>query len=139
MPQNGFHIGQLAKRLATSTKTLRFYESIGLLRPPGRSASDYRIYDHATMARAQLVIDLRRMGLTIGDLQELFRPENADQMRSRLLGLIDEKLREMYMQLGVLQGRTDDLSARHAALLATPRSRAPGCVCDALLRPCRCA
>ena len=138
MGKDGIHIGQLAKMLDTSTKTLRFYEGMGLLNPPGRSASAYRLYDDAAVVRARLVIDLRRLGLTIHELQELLHPDNAKQVRVRLLALLDEKLREMYLQLSVLQGRSDDLSARHAALLATPRGNPPECICAVLFRPCTC-
>ncbi len=138
MVQDGIHIGKLAKMLATSTKTLRFYEVMGLLNPPGRSASAYRLYDDSAMARARLVVELRRLGLSIHELQELLDPMNANCLRVRLLGLMDEKLRDMYVQLSVLQGRTDDLSARHEALLSTPRTRPPACICDALFRPCTC-
>ena len=138
MAQVGIHIGQLAKMLATSTKTLRFYEGMGLLNPPGRSASAYRLYDDGTVDRAKLVVELRRLGLTIHELQELLHPDNAKTLRLRLLGLMDEKLRDMYLQLSVLQGRSDDLAARHEALLATPRSRPPDCICDALFRNCTC-
>lgn len=138
MAQDGIHIGKLAKMLATSTKTLRFYEGIRLLNPPGRSASAYRLYDESTVAKARLVVELRRLGLTIHELQELLHPDNAKTLRLRLLGLMDEKLRDMYLQLSVLQGRSDDLSARHEALLATPRGRRPECICDALFRKCTC-
>ena len=138
MAHDGIHIGQLAKMLATSTKTLRFYEGMGLLNPPGRSASAYRLYDNGTVDRARLVVELRRLGLTIHELQELLHPDNAKTLRLRLLGLMDEKLRDMYLQLSVLQGRSDDLSARHEALLATPRTRRPECICDALFRTCTC-
>ena len=138
MAHDGIHIGQLAKMLATSTKTLRFYEGMGLLNPPGRSASAYRLYDNGTVDRARLVVELRRLGLTIHELHELLHPDNAKTLRLRLLGLMDEKLRDMYLQLSVLQGRSDDLSARHEALLATPRTRRPECICDALFRTCTC-
>ncbi len=138
MAQDGIHIGILAKMLSTSTKTLRFYEDMGLLDPPGRSASAYRLYDDSTVARARLVVELRRLGLTIRELQELLHPDHAKTLRQRLLGLMDDKLRDMYLQLSVLQGRSDDLSARHEALLATPRSRCPECICDALFRSCTC-
>lgn len=139
MAQNGIRIGQLAKMLDTTTKTLRFYEAIGLLAAPGRSESAYRLYDTAAVARARLVIDLRQLGLTLQELQDLLRDDPVSTPRQRLLALMDEKLRAMYLELGILQGRTDDLSARHAALLATPRGRPPGCMCAALLRPCSCA
>lgn len=123
MAQNGIRIGQLAKMFGTTTKTLRFYESIGLLKPAVRSESGYRLYDSTAVDKARRVIGLRRLDLTIQELQDLVREDRKMTLRQRLLALMDEKLREMYLQLSVLQGRCDDLSARHEALLATPRDR----------------
>ena len=54
-------IGELAKQLCTTTKTLRFYEQIGLLGRAGRSESAYRLYDAEAVATARLVIGLRHL------------------------------------------------------------------------------
>ena len=138
MAAQGIRIGELAKLLRTTTKTLRFYEQIGLLEPVQRSESAYRLYGEEAVATARLVIGLRHLELTIPELQQLVGREGTATRRQRLLALMDERLRRIYLELSVLQGRCDDLAARHAALLATPRERPPKCVCDALLQPCTC-
>ena len=138
MVHTGMRIGQLATVLGTTTKTLRFYESIGLLEPTLRSESGYRLYDRSGVDRARLVVGLRRLDLSILELQSLLLEDQHMTLRQRLLARMDEKLREVYLQLSVLQGRCDDLSARHEALLSTSRDRPPQCICDALFRPCLC-
>ena len=135
----GMRIGELAKLLGTTTKTLRFYEQIGLLGPARRSQAAYRLYGGEEVATARLVIGLRHLELTIAELQDLLRDDGRTTRRQRLLAMMDERLRRMELELSVLQGRSDDLGARHAALLATPRERPPHCVCEALLQPCGCA
>lgn len=134
----GLRIGELAKLLGTTTKTLRFYEQLGLLGPSQRSESAYRLYDAKAVDAARRVIGLRHLDLTLQELEELLGGDGKSTRRQRLLALLDEKLRAMYLQIGVLQGKVDDLAARHSALLATPRDRPPQCVCDALLQPCSC-
>lgn len=136
--RTGLRIGELARLLGTTTKTLRFYEEIGLLGSPRRSVSSYRLYDDEAVAQARLVIGLRHLELTIPELQELLHEDGRRTRRQRLLALMDERLRRMELELSLLQGRHEDLSARHAALLATPRGRPAGCICDALLQPCSC-
>ena len=138
MAQHRIRIGALARMLGTTSKTLRFYEQIGLLGPPHRSESAYRLYDDDAVEAARLVIGLRHLELTIPELQDLMRSDGKATRRQRLLALMDERLRHIYLELGILQGRCDDLAARHVALLATPRERPPDCVCDALLQPCNC-
>lgn len=131
-------IGELAGTLETTTKTLRFYERIGLLDPPDRSPAGYRLYDDQAVGRARLVLSLRRIGLSIEEVDELLHADDDRSLRQRLMALMDDKLREVEIDLGVLQGRRDDLAARHEALLATPRSRPPDCVCEALRSACTC-
>lgn len=138
-PARGLRIGELARRLGTTTKTLRFYEQIGLLQPAPRNASAYRLYGEDAAATAQVVIGLRHLELSISELQELLRDDGSSSRRQRLMALMDQRLRRMELELSVLQGRSDDLAARHSALLATPRDRPAHCICAALLRPCSCS
>ena len=138
MDTNGIRIGQLARLLGTTTKTLRFYEQIGLLAPPQRSESAYRLYGSDAVETARLVVELRRLDLSIPEVLALLRGDQVTARRKCLMALMDEKLRSIYLQLSVLQGRCDELEARHGALLATPRDRPPECICDALLRACTC-
>ena len=139
MPQATLRIGQLAKDLNTTTKTLRFYEDIGLFSSIARSGAGYRLYDANSITQARLVIQLRRLGFTLKDLKELFNSQDTRSFRQRIASLMDEKLRDTDENLVILQGRRDDLAARHQALLSTPRDRPADCICDALLSPCTCA
>ena len=136
---SGLRIGQLAERLGTTTKTLRFYEKAGLLGAAQRTRSGYRMYPEAAVARARLVLGLRRLGLSIDEVHALLRGDNGGlTLRQRLLALMDDKLREVEINLSVWQGRQEDLSARHEALLAAPRQQPGECICAALLAPCAC-
>ncbi len=130
-------IGQLASRLFTTAKTIRFYEEIGLLRSPARADSGYRTYDRRAHDQAARILALRRLGLSIDELKDLLAAEGGS-VRKRLSALMDERLRAVELELGVLQGRRDELAARHQALLATPRDRPGDCICDALFEPCTC-
>ena len=139
MPQANLRIGQLAKQLNTTTKTLRFYEDIGLFTSIARSDAGYRLYDTKSINQARLVLQLRRLGLTLKELNELLNTKDTRSFRQRVASLMDEKLRDTDENLVVLQGRRDDLAARHQALLSTSRDRLADCICDALLSPCTCA
>lgn len=137
MSQIPLRIGELARRLATTPKTVRFYEHIGLLTSPARNVSGYRLYDLEAYDRARRIIALRRLGFSIDELKHLLDVK-GESVRQRLSALMDERLRAVELELGVLQGRRDELAARHSALLATPRDRPVDCICDALFEPCTC-
>ena len=132
-------IGQVAAALETTPKTIRFYEQFGLLEPPERTAAGYRLYDEAAIGRARLVLGLRRLGLSVDEVRSLLRAEPGEPtLRRRLLSLLDRKLSDIDVTLGVLQGRREDLNARYHALLLTPRDRVGVCICGALMIPCTC-
>ena len=135
---NWLRIGELAHGLKTTTKTIRFYESKGLLPEAKRTASGYRLYGEEAVTQAERVLGLRRLGLSIEQLQKILGARAKLTLRTRLLGLMDEKLSQQDLELSVLQGRHDDLAARHQALLSTPRDRPADCICDALLISCAC-
>ena len=131
-------IGELASQLGTTTKTLRFYERIGLLDAPPRNQSGYRQYAGDGVKNAQLVIDLRRLGLSIEELQQLMSDDEDHSLRKRLSSVLDQKLFDLDQELSVLQGKREDLAARLQALFTAPPNRPVNCVCDVLLTDCDC-
>ena len=65
----GMRIGEAAARAGVSTRTLRYYEQLGLLTPSGRSAGGARRYAEADVARVQRIRELQElMGF---DLQQI--------------------------------------------------------------------
>lgn len=60
-------IGQLARELAVSADTLRFYERNGLLPRPARAENGYREYGPRELERARLLLDLRRLDIPLSD------------------------------------------------------------------------
>ncbi len=136
--QGSLRIGEIAKLLGVTEKTLRHYERVGLLRPPRRTAHSYRIYDDNDMQRARHVMGLRGLGLSLEEIRCLLDENSSGRTRrKRLLGLLDEKLHEIDVDLAVLQGKRDDMVARYLALLDAPADRDGDCTCAALVA-CNC-
>ncbi|GIE36903.1 MerR family transcriptional regulator [Actinoplanes italicus] len=71
MDDDRLTIGQLAQRTGIDTRTLRFWSDDGVIPPAGRSASGYRLYDAAAVARVELVRTLRELGLGLGDIRRV--------------------------------------------------------------------
>jgi DNA-binding transcriptional MerR regulator len=61
-------IGELADRAGTSTRTLRYYEEHGLVRP-GRSANGYRVYDEAELRVVHEIRALLASGFGLEDIR----------------------------------------------------------------------
>jgi MerR family transcriptional regulator, thiopeptide resistance regulator len=83
-------VSRLAKRCGLSRSTLLYYESIGLLKPARRNASNYRGYTDRDLVRLQQVCAYRNAGLKLEDILALLdRPETdaAAVLKRRLLEL----------------------------------------------------
>lgn len=64
-------IGELAERMALNPRTIRYYESIGLLPEPDRTASGYRAYDEADVDRLAFIRSAQRLGLALDEIREV--------------------------------------------------------------------
>jgi MerR family mercuric resistance operon transcriptional regulator len=73
-------IGILSKRSGVNVETIRYYERIGLLPAPPRSASGYRVYSAAHADRLQFVRRARDLGLSLDEVRHLLNL--ADQKSS---------------------------------------------------------
>lgn len=135
-------IGEIAAWLDTTPKTLRHYEAAGLLAPPMRTAAAYRVYDNAALARATLVLGLRRLGFSIADTADVLSGNPAEpELRHRLAALMERRIQEADEQIGVLQGRREDMAARQRQLFDTAAGASPHgarCLCRLLSMPCGC-
>lgn len=66
-------IGQLATESATDAQTIRFYERFGLLTPPKRTESNYRLYDNAAAERLRFIRRAKEIGFSLNDIKALLR------------------------------------------------------------------
>lgn len=64
-------IGELASATATKVETVRYYEKIGLLRPPARTSGNYRAYGAGHLARLSFIRRARDLGFTLEAVREL--------------------------------------------------------------------
>ena len=98
-------IGELAVRSAVSTKTIRYYEDIGLIPPPARLVSGYRDYEPATVDRLAFIRAAQAVGLTLGEIRGI-------------VALRDEGLTPCGHVLELLRARSAELDRRIAELRA---------------------
>ena len=74
-----YRIGEVAERVGVTTRTIRYYEELGLLGcDTGRPKGAHRLYTDADISRLQELIRLRDLlGLTLDELIELAEAEDA--------------------------------------------------------------
>jgi len=65
------HIGELSRQTGCNVETIRYYERVGLLPRPPRSAARYRLYDTADVRRLAFVRRARELGFTLDEVRAL--------------------------------------------------------------------
>ena len=65
--------GALAARTGCNLETIRYYERVGLLPPPPRSAAGYRLYGQDLLKRLNFIRRSRELGFTLAEIRELLR------------------------------------------------------------------
>jgi DNA-binding transcriptional MerR regulator len=101
-----FSIGDLASEFGVTTRTIRFYEEKGLLKP--RREGTRRIYSPADRTRLRLILRGKRLGLSLDESAEIIRLYGSPGNNRRQLELLIEKIQERRESL---QDQQRDLKA----------------------------
>jgi MerR family mercuric resistance operon transcriptional regulator len=64
-------IGQLSAQVGCNIETIRYYERIGILPPPPRTANGYRLYDGSQRTRLVFIRRARELGFTLDEVRGL--------------------------------------------------------------------
>lgn len=101
-----FAIGDLADEFGVTTRTLRFYEEKGFLRPERRGRVRY--FSQSDRVRLKLLLRGKRLGLSLDDSAEIVDLYETPEGSRRQLNVLLEKLAERRTQL---QEQAQDLKA----------------------------
>jgi DNA-binding transcriptional MerR regulator len=86
-------IGEVAKLIGVSSKTIRYYHEIGLLAEPKRTEVGYRLYTAQDLLRLQRIRRLRSLGLPLERIKEILGEPDVEQevmLRNALHSLVEE-------------------------------------------------
>lgn len=89
-----FTVGQLAKLAGLTVRALHHYDAIGLLVPSKRSDSGYRLYAQDDVLRLYRIQGLRRLGLSLAEVQAVLARDGA-----RIPEMIAQQLAELDSQI----------------------------------------
>ncbi|PKQ27113.1 MAG: heavy metal-responsive transcriptional regulator [Actinobacteria bacterium HGW-Actinobacteria-4] len=105
-------IGELAHSAGLNATAVRYYESIGLLPEPGRTASGYRDYDEDALERLRFVRDSQAAGLTLAETREILEMKASGQSTcEHTRALVDRHLAEIDSQIASLLAAKSELTA----------------------------
>lgn len=77
-----YTISQLAKLAGISTRTLRYYDEINLLKPKRINSSGYRIYGQEEVNRLQQILFFRELDVNIETIISIMNDPNYDSIKA---------------------------------------------------------
>jgi DNA-binding transcriptional MerR regulator len=132
-PPKALRIGDVAKAVGTTPRTIRYYEEIGLLPESiSRPAGQHRLYTDADVERLREVLHLRSLlGVSLEELKELVEAQDARALirreyqqsddPARRRELLDEALGHIQRQLDLVRRRRGELDKLESELTGKRR------------------
>jgi MerR family transcriptional regulator, copper efflux regulator len=125
-------IGELAQRLHVNPRTLRYYESIGLLAEPARTESGYRDYSEGDLERVQFIKTAQRLGLSLDEIKEILAFKDRGELPcDYVLSVIEREAEDLNRRIREMKKLRDDLTVLKDKAQRIPRARLrrDACVC----------
>lgn len=97
-------IGELSNRTTVPTKTIRYYEEIGVLPPPERSPNGYRLYGTDAVERLDFIKDAQATGLTLEEIATVLRLRGKGESScEHVTHLLDHHLEQLDARIEALR------------------------------------
>jgi len=108
-----FTISDLANEFDVSTRTIRYYEEVGLLHPVRDENTKYRQYSRADRARLKLILRGKRFGFSLEEIKEMIEWFDKDKTGIKQLQKTVEygnlKIQEIERRIKELEELKDEL------------------------------
>lgn len=105
-------IGETARRSGVAAKTLRYYEDIGLLPAPARTASGYRDFDEAVLDGLAFIRSAQAIGLSLGEIRSIVAMrDDGEAPCGHVLELLRRRSREIGSTIAELRSLQRELVA----------------------------
>lgn len=125
-----YQIGEAANMLGITTRTIRYYEEIGLMTPPKRLDGGIRVYDKDDIKRLKFILKLKELGISLKEMQELANiykihqaPEN---IMPRLIEILDEHISKIDAKIAKLASLRNDILEYKAKVIKMSKSKFGG-------------
>lgn len=120
-----YTVQKLSKIAGVSTRTLRYYDEIGILKPARMNSSGYRIYGKEEVGRLQQILFYRELGVSLSDIKNIVTSPSFDA--NRALKEHREKLLVKREQLDLLIANIDKtIAVAEEGIIMTDKEKFEG-------------
>ena len=103
-------IGKFAKESKVSTRTLRHYESLGLIEVKSRGENGYRYFSSDELKTVSRIKKLRELGFSLSEIKKILEDNRLDQFSIQL----KKKVQESSVELDKISHQHQSLKAMHS-------------------------
>jgi DNA-binding transcriptional MerR regulator len=100
-------IGELAELAGITTRTIRYYEELGLLGPCQREGKGFRYYTEEKLKRLRKIEALKNLGLTLDEITQVIDLYISDatvlEGRQKVIEMLQARLKETQEKISNLQ------------------------------------
>ena len=105
--KNWMRIGDLTEQAGVTPRTVRYYESIGLLPPGEREGNGQHYYGEETLARLRKIDQLKKLGLSLDEIRDVidlyFTDPSGVQPKQKVLAILRQHLADTDQKVSALQ------------------------------------
>ena len=107
-------IGKLAKQLGITTRTIRYYEEIGLMGESERLGGGTRTYGKDDILRLKFILKLKELGISLKEMQELAKNYDINQqdfhtITPKLIEILDMHISKVDEKIANLSSLRNDI------------------------------
>ena len=123
-------IGELAKALGITTRTIRYYEEIGLMGPPDRPTGGARSYRRDAVLRLKFILKMKELGISLKEIQELARhydihQQDFETITPRLLEILELHIGKIDQKMANLTALREEIVAYRNRILDILQGKQP--------------
>jgi DNA-binding transcriptional MerR regulator len=112
--KNIIQIGALAKELGITTRTIRYYEEIGLMGKKDRPGGSTRNYDKDDVLRLKFILKIKALGVSLKEIQELseifdINDQEFTTITPKLIEILDHHINTVDEKMASLSSLRQDI------------------------------
>lgn len=106
-----FQVGEVSRTLGINPQTLYFYERIGLIPPPERTAAGYRLFSQSDIERLAFIVQVKTLGLSLDEIKDIVALKDGRSLTCQAVHeRLCKKLNEIEQQIQQLQALHNQLT-----------------------------
>lgn len=81
-------IGEVAEKTGVTTRTLRYYEELELIKPEDQNERGFRVYSVHAIARLQFIKQLKMLDFSLEEIQKIIKKIDSVKTGAELSGIM---------------------------------------------------